>query len=98
VLYSQVKERTRVIEISYHNGTRRGALALRWRRELVQEQPDPSQEQREGQYVALVAQAHVLGLRYARAKAHACQALAKRLLGLAASLRLGQTGARRRAR
>jgi len=44
------------------------------------EPAQPSQEQRERQYVALVARAHMLGLRYARAKQHPCQALAKRLL------------------
>jgi hypothetical protein len=35
---------------------------------------------REAQYVSLTSQTHALGLRYARVKAHACQALAKRLL------------------
>lgn len=35
---------------------------------------------REQQYVALTARAHALGLRFAQAKKHACQALAKRLL------------------
>jgi transposase len=37
-------------------------------------------EEREAQYVTLTSQTHLLGLRYARAKAHPCQALAKRLL------------------
>ena len=36
--------------------------------------------EREAQYVRLTGQTHTLGLRYARSKAHACQALAKRLL------------------
>ena len=36
--------------------------------------------EREAQYVSLTSQTHALGLRYARVKAHACQALAKRLL------------------
>lgn len=36
--------------------------------------------EREAQYVSLTSQTHELGLRYARARAHACQALAKRLL------------------
>lgn len=36
--------------------------------------------EREAQYVSLTGQTHALGLRYARSKAHACQALAKRLL------------------
>lgn len=36
--------------------------------------------EREAQYVTLTSQTHELGLRYARVKAHACQALAKRLL------------------
>jgi hypothetical protein len=35
---------------------------------------------REAQYVSLTSQTHTLGLRYARVKGHACQALAKRLL------------------
>jgi transposase len=35
---------------------------------------------REAYYVSLTSQTHELGLRYARVKAHACQALAKRLL------------------
>jgi len=35
---------------------------------------------REAYYVSLTSQTHALGLRYARVKAHACQALAKRLL------------------
>jgi len=46
----------------------------------LQEHPAPSQEERERQYVALVARVHVLGLRYARVKQHPCQALARRLL------------------
>jgi hypothetical protein len=36
--------------------------------------------EREAQYVSLTSQMHELGLRYARVKAHPCQALAKRLL------------------
>jgi transposase len=36
--------------------------------------------EREAQYVSLTSQTHRLGLRYAREKAHPCQALAKRLL------------------
>jgi transposase len=36
--------------------------------------------EREAQYVSLTGQTHALGLRYARSKAQACQALAKRLL------------------
>jgi hypothetical protein len=36
--------------------------------------------EREAQYVQLTSQTHELGLRYARSKAHTCQALAKRLL------------------
>jgi transposase len=36
--------------------------------------------EREAQYVTLTGQTHALGLRYARSKAHTCQALAKRLL------------------
>lgn len=36
--------------------------------------------EREAQYVTLTSQTHELGLRYARVKAHPCQALAKRLL------------------
>ncbi len=40
----------------------------------------PPREQREQRYVELVSKAHQLGLEYARAKAHPCQALAKRLL------------------
>jgi transposase len=43
-------------------------------------QAEPSREERERQYVALVARAHALGLRYAREKKQPCQALAKRLL------------------
>lgn len=50
--------------------------AQRW----LQEQTEPSQEEREAQYVALVESAHSLGLRYARAYEHACCALCKRLL------------------
>jgi hypothetical protein len=40
----------------------------------------PTQEAREAQYIALVRQAHALGLCYARRQKHPCQALAKRLL------------------
>jgi transposase len=36
--------------------------------------------EREAEYVTLTSQTHELGLRYARVKGHACQALAKRLL------------------
>jgi hypothetical protein len=36
--------------------------------------------ERETEYVSLTSQTHTLGLRYARVKGHACQALAKRLL------------------
>jgi hypothetical protein len=36
--------------------------------------------EREAQYVRVTSQTHLLGLRYARSKAHPCQALAKRLL------------------
>jgi transposase len=36
--------------------------------------------EREAQYVTLTSQTHALGLCYARARAHGCQALAKRLL------------------
>jgi transposase len=39
--------------------------------------PPPAHE---AQYVRLTSQTHALGLRYARVKAHPCQALAKRLL------------------
>jgi transposase len=41
---------------------------------------EPSQEAREQQYIVLVERVHALGLSYARAKHHPCQALAKRLL------------------
>lgn len=40
----------------------------------------PTQAQREAQYVALVERAHVLGMQYATAYTHPCNALAKRLL------------------
>lgn len=50
--------------------------AQRW----VSEHPQPTREAREQQYVALTARAHALGLAYAGAKKHPCQALAKRLL------------------
>ncbi len=40
----------------------------------------PRQEAREAQYIVLVETAHGLGLEYAQAKGHPCQALAKRLL------------------
>lgn len=42
--------------------------------------PQPTDVEREQQYVALTARAHALGLSFARAKKHACQALAKRVL------------------
>ena len=38
------------------------------------------QEAREAQYVTLVERAHALGLQYAQAYAHPCNALAKRIL------------------
>lgn len=44
------------------------------------EHPHTHGEERERQYVALASQTHQLGLPYAQAKAHPCQALAKRLL------------------
>ncbi|NJN17336.1 MAG: IS66 family transposase [Oscillochloris sp.] len=47
---------------------------------LKKADPQPTNEAREQQYVALTARAHALGLQFARAKKHACQALAKRLL------------------
>jgi hypothetical protein len=40
----------------------------------------PPQADREAQYVTLVEQVHALGLQYAQAKGHPCQALAKRIL------------------
>jgi transposase len=46
----------------------------------LQTQTQPSQAAREQLYVSLVARTHSLGLTYARAKNHPCQALAKRLL------------------
>jgi transposase len=46
----------------------------------LRDHPQPRPAAREQHYVALVRQAHALGLRYARAKQHPCQALAKRLL------------------
>jgi transposase len=46
----------------------------------LHEHPEPSAAAREQEYVVLVNRAHALGLRYAQVKAHACQALAKRLL------------------
>jgi hypothetical protein len=46
----------------------------------LQTQAQPSQAAREQLYVSLVTQTHTLGLTYARAKNHPCQALAKRLL------------------
>jgi len=46
----------------------------------LHDHPQPTPEAREQQYIALVTQAHTLGLEYARAKTHPCQALAKRLL------------------
>ena len=49
-------------------------------KQWLQEHPEPSTAEREQEYVVLVSQAHALGLRYARVKAHPCQALAKRLL------------------
>jgi hypothetical protein len=50
--------------------------AQRW----LAAQKAPSQEERELQYVRLVARSHALGLEYAQHKQHPCQALAKRLL------------------
>jgi hypothetical protein len=46
----------------------------------LHDHPQPDQEAREQQYVALVTRAHTLGLVYARAGKHPCCALAKRLL------------------
>ncbi|MDQ2998196.1 MAG: IS66 family transposase, partial [Chloroflexota bacterium] len=46
----------------------------------LHEHAEPSVAEREQEYVVLVTRAHALGLRYARVKAHPCQALAKRLL------------------
>jgi hypothetical protein len=46
----------------------------------LREQEQPTQAEREQQYVQLTARTHALGLSYARVKKHACQALAKRLL------------------
>jgi len=46
----------------------------------LSDHPQPTQTDREQQYVALVTRVHALGLAYARVKQHACQALAKRLL------------------
>lgn len=46
----------------------------------LEEHRQASPEEREAEYVALAAQAHTLGLSYARVKNHPCQALAKRLL------------------
>jgi hypothetical protein len=42
--------------------------------------PDAPREAREAQYVTLVTDSHALGLQYAKAYAHPCCALAKRLL------------------
>jgi len=42
--------------------------------------PQPTQTDREQQYVVLVTQVHALGLGYAQVHHHACQTLAKRLL------------------
>ena len=50
--------------------------AQTWLMEHPQARPDV----REARYVEWAAQAHALGLRYARVKKHPCQALAKRLL------------------
>ena len=52
------------------------ADAQKW----LREQTEPCRAERERQYVTLVARVHALGLRYAREKKHACQALSKRLL------------------
>lgn len=59
-----------------------GALYTGAQEWLKQERPRaPTQEEREEKYVALVGQAHELGLAYAQAKVkHPCRALAKRLL------------------
>ena len=46
----------------------------------LHDHPQPEQEAREQQYVALVTRAHALGLVYARVSKHPCCALAKRLL------------------
>jgi hypothetical protein len=42
--------------------------------------PQPTQTEREPQYLALVTRTHALGRSYAHVKRHPCQALAKRLL------------------
>jgi len=41
---------------------------------------EPTQEEREAQSVTLVEQVHALGVQYAQAQGHPCQALAKRIL------------------
>lgn len=66
------------------------ALVLAWAADVrtlyddaqgwLSEHPQPTEDAREQQYVALTARAHALGLAYGRAKKHPCQALAKRLL------------------
>jgi transposase len=48
--------------------------------QFLQEQSEPSQEQRERLYVELTSNSHRLGLGYAKAYQHPCCALAKRLL------------------
>jgi hypothetical protein len=50
--------------------------ALAW----LDEHPQPSQAQREREYVELTSGSHRLGLEYARACKHPCAALSKRLL------------------
>ena len=49
-------------------------------RQFLQTSPPPAQAQREEQYLALLQRLQPLGLAYAQAKKHPCQALAKRLL------------------
>jgi transposase len=48
--------------------------------EWLSDHLEPSQEQREREYVELTSASHQLGLQYAKASKHACCALAKRLL------------------
>jgi len=46
----------------------------------LKQRPNPTREEREAQYVVLVATTHRLGIEYARSYDHPCCALAKRLL------------------
>jgi transposase len=48
--------------------------------EWLQNHPEPSQAEREREYVELTSGSHWLGLQYARAAKHPCSALSKRLL------------------